>query len=302
MSIEIGTEKHKFSGMGKAPVNELEFHEAANIFPMMNKADLETLANDIERNSLKNPIILSRDGRVVDGRNRIAACKKIGVTHVDFETVDLEGEELVEYVISLNLHRRHLTQSQRADIAARLANGTRGGDRSKPQNCALTQEQAARQMNVSERATQAAKFVHEHGIEQLQNAVRQGEVAVSAAATIAKLPQETQREVVAEGPKAVKAKAKEVRETHSCTSTGSDCPKAQKSPKVLLKETLAAYWRLPEALRIEFIETIAVEDPVWDWLKDMDARYVEGDDEEEYESDGDEGDDQDDELYDEDDE
>lgn len=95
--------------------------------------------------------------------------------------------------MSLHLHRRHLTESQRAAVAAKLANLAHGGDRKSDQAAnlpveAVTQVQAAEMLNVSERSVRAAAKVLRDGDESLVQAVERDEVAVSTAAVGAELP------------------------------------------------------------------------------------------------------------------
>lgn len=90
-------------------------HEAAALFPLVSGQELEELASDIHERGLLNPIVLY-EGKVLDGRNRMAACKRAGVP-MRFENWRDPGCGPVAWVISQNLHRRHLTASQRAVIA-----------------------------------------------------------------------------------------------------------------------------------------------------------------------------------------
>jgi N6-adenosine-specific RNA methylase IME4/ParB-like chromosome segregation protein Spo0J len=91
---------------------ERGYHEVANIFPLLNGQEYEDLKADIAANGLLEPIWLHRDGRIIDGRNRHRACIDTG-TPPQFRTWNGRGS-LVSFVVSLNLHRRHLTSSQRA--------------------------------------------------------------------------------------------------------------------------------------------------------------------------------------------
>lgn len=91
-----------------------ESHPAADIFPLMADAELEALTADIAASGLRQPIALDADGRVVDGRNRLAACEAAGV-EPRFETID--GDPLA-YSISANVQRRNLTAGQKAIAAA----------------------------------------------------------------------------------------------------------------------------------------------------------------------------------------
>lgn len=83
---------------------EYEFHPIADIFPLMPEADLKVLANDIKANGLKVLIVL---------------CKIAGV---EPQFVEYEGNDPLRYALSLNVRRRNLDSSQRAAIAAELAN------------------------------------------------------------------------------------------------------------------------------------------------------------------------------------
>jgi ParB-like chromosome segregation protein Spo0J len=93
---------------------EYEVHPAADLFPLMVGEELQALADDIKANGLRQPIVLDTDDRVLDGRNRLAACK-LAKVEPTFETA--EGDPLA-LVISLNVNRRHLTTGQRAIAAA----------------------------------------------------------------------------------------------------------------------------------------------------------------------------------------
>ena len=93
-----------------------------------------------------------------------------------------------------------MTESQRAMVAARLANLAHGGNRKSDQAANLplddrspvppvTQASAAEMLNVSERTVRAAKVVQDKGDPELVAKVERNEVSVSAAADIATLPQ-----------------------------------------------------------------------------------------------------------------
>ncbi|HZD60026.1 MAG TPA: ParB N-terminal domain-containing protein, partial [Anaerolineae bacterium] len=92
----------------------MEFHPIADIFPMMGMDEFLELKEDIEKNGLREPI-WTYQGKIIDGRNRYRACKLVGV-EPQFREWDGNGS-LVAFILSLNLHRRHLTQSQKAVIA-----------------------------------------------------------------------------------------------------------------------------------------------------------------------------------------
>jgi protein gp37 len=172
---------------------ELTVHPVADLFPMMDAIALEALAEDIKEHGLRNPVVLTWDRKtIVDGRNRLAACDK---AEVDPRFIDLDAsyteQEIRDYIVSLNIERRHLSESQRAMIAVDLANMKRGGDGSNQHESksvdlpnSLSQAEAAEKLNVSVSSVGHARLVRESGDAELVEAVKSGEVAVSAAAKL----------------------------------------------------------------------------------------------------------------------
>lgn len=88
------------------------FHPIAGIFPLMDDDKLQSLADDIREHGLREPIVRF-DGKVLDGRNRLAACHMAGV---DPQFRDFQGDvtQAVAFSWSENFNRRHLTASQAA--------------------------------------------------------------------------------------------------------------------------------------------------------------------------------------------
>lgn len=175
-----------------------EFHPLANIFPLIEGQAYQDLMADVMKHGVREPVWLL-DGKVLDGRNRMRAAEAMGVK---YETRTYEGDDPAGFVISLNLHRRHLTESQRAAVAAKLANLPAHRPANNPANLpasGVSQARAAEMLNVSERSVRAAAKVIHEGDSELVHAVERGDVAVSAAAKVAALPKEEQREVVQQG-------------------------------------------------------------------------------------------------------
>src|SRR5262252_9757620 len=89
----------------------VKIHPAADLFPMMPDEELQELARDIAENGLIHPIIVDDQDQLIDGRNRLAACKMAGVKP-RFEK--LNGSDPVLYILSVNIERRHLSKGQLA--------------------------------------------------------------------------------------------------------------------------------------------------------------------------------------------
>jgi ParB family chromosome partitioning protein len=82
---------------------------------LLSSEDLHELSEDIRENGLLNPIVLF-ESKVLDGRNRLLACKAAGVEPTFTEWVQ-NGVSAVAWVVSVNLKRRHLSSGQRAAVA-----------------------------------------------------------------------------------------------------------------------------------------------------------------------------------------
>lgn len=185
----------------------LLFHELANLFPMMDTQARQAFRADIADNGVIEKIVML-SGMVLDGRNRYREMVELDLDppsadyrgdprFVEFEAVS-GGLSPLDWVLSKNLHRRHLNDSQRAMVAASLATYRHGGDRTSDQAADLPvgQAEAGEVMHVSERSVRNAAKVKREGVEGLPEMVEQGDIAVSTAAEIASLPADEQAEII----------------------------------------------------------------------------------------------------------
>jgi N6-adenosine-specific RNA methylase IME4/ParB-like chromosome segregation protein Spo0J len=189
-----------------------EYHELANLFPLMDESQYSDLVADIKENGLVESIVL-HEGKILDGRNRYNACNDAGV---EPNFVEYEGEDALSYVISLNLNRRHLNESQRAMIGARLANMK--GRRKVDEFSHFSNKDASEKLNVGIDSVKKAKKVQKEGIEDLQKSVEAGKVSVSAASDIATLDKAEQEVVVAKGEDEILKMATKIRKERSAES------------------------------------------------------------------------------------
>jgi hypothetical protein len=122
------------------------------------------------------------------------------------ETDDIDDP--VAYVISLNLRRRHLDESQRAMVAAKLAT-LKLGDNKHSEGPSI--EEASRLLNVGHASVERAKIVQRTGAPELLHAVEEGKISVTAAADVATLPRTEQQEIVARVEREILQAAQHIR-------------------------------------------------------------------------------------------
>jgi hypothetical protein len=57
----------------------VELHPACALFPEMDLAELQALADDIKASGLREPILKLPNGQILDGWSRLKACEMAGV-------------------------------------------------------------------------------------------------------------------------------------------------------------------------------------------------------------------------------
>lgn len=167
-----------------------EIHPAATLFPMMDAASFEMLKADIKENGQEKCITFF-DGMLLDGRNRMKACEELGIEPL-IEEIEDSGDgsfDPFRWVLSMNLHRRHLTESQRAMVAAKLAKLKVGDVKTQRESSGVSidtpsLDQAAEMLSVGRASVARAKQVLEYGSNAIIEAVEKGELAASFAAKV----------------------------------------------------------------------------------------------------------------------
>lgn len=211
----------------------LTIHPAAALFSMLEGNQLNDFVEDVRVNGLLTPIVVL-DGQILDGRNRLKACELAGIPP-RFDEYDLDGS-IVDWIFSVNLHRRHLTTSQRALLVARqlelraLETRQRIGMESQlpSEEPGRARSRAAKQADVGDGTLRNARAVLDRGVPELVERVATGDVSLDAAARVASLPVETQREIVREGKEA--QKSKEIRHARAPGSAPPAIPKPPEMP------------------------------------------------------------------------
>lgn len=196
-----------------------EFHPLANIFPLIDGQAYQELLADVLRHGVREPVWLY-EGQILDGRNRYRAAQAMGV---ECPTREYEGDDATGFVVSLNLHRRHLSESQRAMVAAKLANMPAHRPADNSANLQTSQSEAAEMLSVSTRSVASAAKVQAEASPEVVQAVEQGAMSVSLAAKVVDLPDEYQAEVAAAPAETIREVAQEVvRRAHVANNSGNN--------------------------------------------------------------------------------
>ncbi len=176
-------------------------HPIAELFPMLPDAELQEMANDIADNGLRQPIVLL-ERMILDGRNRYRACE---LASIEPEFIAYRGDDPVAFVISANLHRRHLTAGQRALIAEQLATMRQGQRTDLSSKGGRSRKKAAGLLNVSERSIDRARSLRsDPDADDLVEAVERGAMTLGAASAEVQrrklpTPKEAKREAAETG-------------------------------------------------------------------------------------------------------
>lgn len=99
--------------MSQQPDYGMPVHPVCDLFPLMDATSLAGLAADIKANGLLNPVVL-HEGHIVDGRNRLLACRTAGVQprFSEWRETYTGNMPVDAWIWSLNVERRHLTPDQ----------------------------------------------------------------------------------------------------------------------------------------------------------------------------------------------
>ena len=201
---------------------DFEYHPLANIFPLIDGQAYQELMADVAKHGVREPVWLY-EGKILDGRNRYRAAMAMGV---ECPTRKYIGDDATGFVISLNLHRRHLTESQRAMVGAKLAN-MKQGQRTDIEPSAnlqnVSQSDAAELLNVSPRSVASAAKVQAEAPLEVVRAVEQGAMSVSLAAKVVELSEADISEITAVPQEAMREIAQEVvKRAHVANNSGNN--------------------------------------------------------------------------------
>lgn len=213
---EMNTAKLWFT---KEQFAALQPHPFAEFLPMIaTRHEVEALKEGIRKHGLLEPITI-HDGMILDGRNRHRAICEL----VDYDK-NFNYEEKVkfapvpedftpeQYVITRNLHRRNLNESQRALFAGLMLLAFKiDKTLSKEEKAKLPKgnktDHFGKIFNVSGSSVKSAQIVIKDGPPIVKKFVQKGVLRLSLAKKIAELTIEEQKQLVAEATVHCKALA-----------------------------------------------------------------------------------------------
>jgi N6-adenosine-specific RNA methylase IME4 len=235
----------------------LSIHPDMAIMPRMTEVEFETLKQNIAANGQIDPIKM-HESQIIDGRERYRACLELGIKpRMVGVKLDMTPRQ---YVVSQNYHRRHLSPSQKAMVAAQLSTSKVGSNKSSTYE--VKQAEAAAICGVSPDSLQRAKKVLDFGNPSLIQVVSSGLLDVANASILVK-------------------EERFVAEDFSCLSKEGLLQKAQASAKRQAAAKSAPKKAMANALRElnqELVPTgeqysVIYADPPWDHLSESDTKY-----------------------------
>lgn len=185
-----------------------ELHPLCTLFPRMADAEFAALVADIKANGLREPIT-THGGMILDGGNRYRACIDAGLEPTFSE---FKGGNIVAYVLSANLHRRHMTAGQQAAIVASAQDWGKahvhGGDRKSYQGKALDLDtvKGRQAQSGASKPTQIMADMVAKASPELAKQVAHGEISLPKAAeqisgkrSVAKAPEPLETPAIPDG-------------------------------------------------------------------------------------------------------
>ncbi|MEM4443566.1 MAG: MT-A70 family methyltransferase [Candidatus Nitrosocaldus sp.] len=114
-----GRRKEEIYFLSLTDIKEKE--EYRSLLPLIVEEDYNRLKEDIEKRGIQLPLIVNSNKVLLDGYTRLRIARELGIQHIPciIRTFDNELEEK-EFVLTINVYRRHLNTAQRVEVAIRL--------------------------------------------------------------------------------------------------------------------------------------------------------------------------------------
>lgn len=237
-------------------IGEFETHPAADELPLMSEDEFDELLESIEKHGQLEPVLIIKRTKVsvvIDGRNRLRACLELGIEPIlKVYRGKRDMGTLVDLVLAFNLHRRHLVPAERVvytvNLLALAAQEKAAGRRRATQNnnsagadqanlpglvSGQMRDVLAEKAGVSPRTVQSFLTVKEKGVPELEAAILNDGISLSAAEEISKLDHDGQREVIEQAkgsPRSVRRILKQREANERAAENTEDSEHASPSP------------------------------------------------------------------------
>ncbi len=168
-------------------VEKITEHPALSLVPLMRPDEYRDFLADVQARGIQVPLEIMADGTLLDGRHRLKAAKELGLPVVPYRTVETADPE--GYVLKAAVLRRHLTDDQRAMLAAKWAQQVKRQGKRADSTSGLrgpevedkgAREKAAEKLNVKQKKVKEATQVL-HAAPQVAEKVASGEVKLKDA-------------------------------------------------------------------------------------------------------------------------
>ncbi|MDD1613510.1 MAG: hypothetical protein LUP98_02520, partial [Methylococcaceae bacterium] len=185
----------------------IELHPLCTYFPRMSDDEFNALKDNIQDNGQTHPIY-TLDGMILDGGNRYRALCELGIDPV---IIEYTGSNPTQFILSSNLHRRHLTQGQSAAIVSASQSWVNAQAESQLRNTAQldTATARAKQSGVGQRTQQLADKLVKEAPAELVKEVIDGKKSLNKA-----IKEITPPKPVAPKPEPIPVVEQESREDH----------------------------------------------------------------------------------------
>jgi ParB-like chromosome segregation protein Spo0J len=167
--------------------------EYAKLIPPLPPEDFRALRESISELGLLTPLVINPQGVLLDGHHRLKALQELGrkLGARDFVVRSFENElKERQFILTANLHRRHLTPFQRAELALPLLQIERELARQRQLKGTLASNEAevgkaaeiiGSKIGLSRATLERAIAIIAKGPKELKDKVRAGEVSINQA-------------------------------------------------------------------------------------------------------------------------
>ena len=168
-------------------------HPIADLLPAMTDNEYTELLESIRDNGLREPVTVTPRRSPYRWAASGGGLRRTRHAARDPAFRGRGLDDLVAFVLDMNLKRRHLSETQRAAVAAELPALRQGARTDLASIEAKSQPERAALLNVSRSAVQRAEIVRDRGIPELFQAIKQDQLPVSQAVALADMEPDWQR-------------------------------------------------------------------------------------------------------------